>query len=236
MRLAIAVTVAVTLLASVVYAQQPPAAKAETDPRFWQQRRQVGVVQKRKYPKARAFELAAYAGVIPNDAFVVHLPIGARFTHHLSERFAWEASASFTLDVDTALRSFLMDEDANLSAQVRDRQRARFDAGILWSPLYGKLAWLNSSVIYVDVFASAGGGAVYTAADDIGRDASVRPELYLGLGMRVFLSRALSLRLEYRQLAYLRVDDPSGESGGLATPSELSIGVGWLFGGGGPRK
>ncbi len=224
MRLALAF-VTTLLLTSVAHGQE------KTDPRYWQGRRQVGVVQKRKYPKARAFELAVYAGVIPNDAFVLHLPVGARATYHLSERFAWEGSASFAFDVDTSLRSFLMDEDANLSAQVRDRQRARVDAGILWSPLYGKIAWMNSSVIYLDVFATAGGGAVYTVADDIGRDASLRPEVYLGLGLRVFLSRALSLRLEYRQLAYLRVDDPSGESGGLATPSELSIGLGFLFGG-----
>jgi outer membrane beta-barrel protein len=233
MRLALAL-VMLASLAAAAHAQQapPPKAQQNLDPGYWQSRRQVGVVQKRKYPKARAFELAPYAGIIPNDAFVVHVPLGVRFTHHLSERFAWEASASYTFDVDTALRGFLMDEDANLSAQVRDRQRARLGAGILWSPLYGKLAWMNSSVVYLDVFATAGAGAVYTDADDIGRDASLRPEVYLGLGIRVFLSRALSLRLEYRQLAYQRVDDPSGEGGGIATPSELSIGLGVLFGGG----
>jgi outer membrane beta-barrel protein len=207
------------------------AGAGEAEAREWRGRRGVSVVQQRKYPKLGALELTPYTGVIPNDAFVIHVPIGSRLTWHRSERFALELSASATLDVDTALREFLMEQDADVRAQVRDRQRARLDVGIVWSPIYGKLSWLNASVLHIDVYLSAGAGAVYADAGDIGAGSSVRPELYGGLGLRLFLTKTLSLRFEYRQLAYLRADDPSGDSGGVATPSELSIGLGVLLGG-----
>lgn len=209
-----------------------PAAAPVTDPRYWSGQRHVGVVQKRRFPKSGGLELAFFTGIIPNDAFVLHLPAGARLTLHRSEHFAWEVSASATLDVDTALRDFLEEEDANLSAQVRDRQRARLDVGVVWSPIYGKFAWMNRKVLHVDVFFSAALGAVYTTAEYLDGAEGIRPEAMLGLGTRVFLSRGLSLRLEVRQLGYLRADDPSGEAGGLATPTEISLGLGLLFGGG----
>jgi hypothetical protein len=84
-------------------------------------------------------------------------------------------------------------------------------------------------VIYVDVFFSAGLGAVYTTGDEIDGAEGIRPEALLGAGVRVFLSHALSLRFEYSQLGYLRADDAGGESGALATPSELTLGLGVLF-------
>lgn len=199
---------------------------------YWSGKRHVGVVQKRKYPKAKRMELEVFAGVIPNDAFVVHLPAGVRAAWHGSEHAAWEISASGALDLETDLKGFLEGEDANVSAQVRDRQRARVDVGFVWSPIYGKLAWMNSSVVYVDVSFLAGLGAVYTTAEYLDGAEGIRPEAMLGAAVRVFLSRTTSLRFEYRQLGYLRADDPAGEAGGLATPSELTIGLGFLFGGG----
>jgi outer membrane beta-barrel protein len=210
--------------------------KPETDARYFTRQRHVEVVQKRRYPKAKRLELAAFAGVIPNDAFVIALPAGLRLAWHTSEHAAWELSAAGAVDVDTSLRSFLVSNDANLNAQVRDRQRARVDAAFVWSPIYGKFAWMNRSVVYVDVSLIAGAGAVYTVADYLSGAAGVRPEALVGAAVRVFINRTTSLRFEYRQLAYPRADGPMGEAGGLAFPSELSIGVGFLFGGGGAHK
>lgn len=193
--------------------------------------RQVSVVQKRRYPKQGAMELEVFAGVIPNDAFVVHVPVGVRVSKHLSEHMGVELSASVAADVDTALRDFLEEEDVHLSAQVRDRQRARGSAGLLWSPIYGKFAWMNAHVTYVEAFFAAGLGAVLTTMAGLDGTDGIRPEAYVGTGLRLFLSPRASARLEVRQHVYPRADGPEAEDGGIATPSELSLGLGFLFGG-----
>ncbi len=201
-----------------------------TDPSYFASRRAVAVVQSRRFPKVGRWELAPFVGVIPNDAFVTHLPVGVRLVRHTSEHSALEVGASGTIDLDTPLREHLLREDANLDATVRDRQRARLDLAWVYSPIYGKFAWLNRRVVYVDVSLVAGAGAVFTEGEQIDGAAGIRPELLTGVGLRVFLGRKLSLRFDYRQLVYLRAADGE-ESGGVATPSELSVGLGLLFGG-----
>jgi outer membrane beta-barrel protein len=219
--------VAAPALAAEPAAEPPPApaaTAAPADPAYWRARRHVGVIQKRRFPKAGKLELAFFAGVIPNDAFVIHVPGGVRAAYHTSEQVAWELSASVALDLDTSLRSFLEEEDADLSAQLRDRQRARVEGAVVLTPIYGKFAWMNRSVVHADLSFLAGLGAVYTTGDDIDAAEAVRPEIMAGASLRIFLSRGASLRFEYRQGAYLRADD-----GGVATPSELTIGLGILL-------
>jgi hypothetical protein len=90
---------------------------------------------------------------------------------------------------------------------------------------------MNAHVTYVEVFFDVGLGAVLTEMDGISTTEGIRPEGYVGGGVRVFLSPVASLRFEYRQHLYPRADGREGEEGGIATPSELSLGLGFLLGG-----
>src|SRR5688572_20272427 len=58
----------------------PPPSPVEADiQRYWGERREVGVVQKRLFPKAGRHELSATVGVLPSDPFLTYLGFGARY-------------------------------------------------------------------------------------------------------------------------------------------------------------
>jgi outer membrane beta-barrel protein len=194
--------------------------------------RKAVAVQPRRHQKARALELVAHVGVIPNDAFLVYIPVGARVAYHLTESWALEASFGYNLQVDTGLRDYLEDNDAQLRARLRDRQQLSASAGLGWSPVYGKVALGAGTIVHFDGYLMAGGGIVRTEEEAaIELDAATRPDFFSGLGLRVFFGSRWLTRLEYRQHIFLRPTDNTGGGGGVGFPSEISVGVGVLLGG-----
>lgn len=189
------------------------------------------VVQPRAVSKARALELTASVGVIPNDAFLVYVPVGLRIAYHLSERWALELSGCYQPAASTGLREFLEESDVQLRATLRERQQLRASVGVLWAPAYGKLS-LGGGVLHFDGFLSGGAGIVRTGEEPALRlRAAVRPDLHLGLGLRAFLGRRWLLRLELRQHLFVRPEDDAGRGGGLGFPTEIALGFGVLLGG-----
>jgi outer membrane beta-barrel protein len=188
------------------------------------------VVQSRRVEKARAVELVALFGVIPNDAFLVYLPVGLRAAYHFTERWALELSFEYNLSVDTGLRDFLQSNDAELRARIRDRQQLRAAASAVWSPLYGKLA-AGHAILHFDGYLHGGAGILRLAAEpDVGQGASVRPDFHLGAGVRAFLGSRFVLRLELRQYLFAR-PGAAGQSGGVGAASEVDLCAGVLLGG-----
>jgi len=191
----------------------------------------VEVVQPRAVEKAGRMELVGLLGVMPNDAFLVYLPVGLRLARHFSERWAVELSAEYIFSFDSGLKRFLEENDAELRARIRDRQQLRFSASALWSPIYGKLAAFGG-LLHLDGYLLAGAGVVRTTEEEAIRlDAAVRPDFHLGMGLRAFLGRRWVLRLEFRQHFFLHPEDESGRGGGLGYPSELALCSGLLWGG-----
>ena len=193
--------------------------------------REVVAVQPRRHPKARRFELLAHAGVIPNDPFVVYVPLGLRAAFHVTEQVALELGFAYNLQADTDLRDYLEENDAQLRARVRDRQQLRAAGTVCWSPVYGKLA-VAGAILHLDGHLLAGAGIVRIQAQPlVDLAAATRPDFHLGAGVRLFMGSRWLLRLELRQHVYLRPESGVGGGGGLGFPTEVSLGVGILLGG-----
>jgi outer membrane beta-barrel protein len=226
--LAAALVLSTTLVARSADAQHEEAVAPLLD-QHWS--RQLVVVQPRSVQKAHALEIVALAGVIPNDAFLVYIPLGVRAAFHIDERWAVEASLEINVWADTGLRSYLEQNDAQLRVRIRDRQQLRASASAMWSPAYGKLA-LGGGVLHFEGYLVGGAGLVRTAEEPtVGLGAAVRPDFHVGLGLRAFLGRRWLLRLEYRQYLFLRPTDSAGRGGGVGWPSEIALCGGVLLGG-----
>ncbi|HEY3354562.1 MAG TPA: outer membrane beta-barrel domain-containing protein [Polyangia bacterium] len=206
----------------------PPAAVEK----FWGERRAVGVVQKRRFEKQGRIEAALYTGWIPNDAFTTYVPVGARVTYFLSEAFGLELGFEYDLHVDTRLKDLLHAELPELRAQIRDRQQYRVAVDAVWIPLYGKFAFHNTKIGHFEGYLLGGAGTVRTGASEIGLADSFRPELNVGLGLRFYLGRMTSIRLEGRDYIYWAQKNPDGEGGGLTQAWQLGAAFAVLFGGG----
>lgn len=199
--------------------------------RKWGKKREVQVVVDRLFPKAGRFELDLFFGVLPNDAFLVYLTPGLRLAWHFNENWALEIGGAYSYGVDTGLRKQLEEDDSLIQARLRDKVLARFGLAVVWSPIYGKFGWVNSKVGHFDMYFLLELGGVYTTGEEtLGLEGGVWPEAGLGLGLRFFLSRVISLRLEFRQRLAIR--EGLGEDKlRLTFPSEISLGLAFLLGG-----
>jgi len=87
-------------------------------------------------------------------------------------------------------------------------------------------------VLHFDGYLVAGAGLVRTEAEEsLDLPAAARPDLHLGLGLRLFFGQRWLVRLEYRQYLYVRPEDRSGQGGGIGVASELALCGGVLLGG-----
>jgi outer membrane beta-barrel protein len=194
--------------------------------------RRIEVVAPRELTKQRAVELEVLIGVIPNDAFLIYLPVGLRLGYHLTERWSVELSGEYYVSFDTGLRTFLEENDAALKARLRDRQQLQLTVGGGWAPVYGKLA-LGEHVLHLDGYLAVGGGLVHTAEEKtLGQTAAFCPDFYAAAGIRLMLSRRWMMRWEYRQHVFLRPSSSSGQGGGVGFPAEIALLWGVLLGGG----
>jgi outer membrane beta-barrel protein len=194
---------------------------------FWADARSVRVLQRRLYETSGDFQLTLYGGAVPNDPFVNYFPVGGRFGYHTSESIAIELSGAYNIQSATELATFLRDEN-NVETFLRDVQLWRAHLAILWSPLYGKFSFLGTKLAHFDWYLGAGVGVVASesppSSDDLTNlETSIKPEVVIVTGWNLHLHQRWALRLDYRQFIFQK------EAGGVALPSELSLGVSFFF-------
>lgn len=211
-------------------AGQPVSGQAE-DTMYWAQMRDVYTVQKREFQKQGRFALSVYGGMIPNNAFERYIPIGLRLNYFILENIGLELATSYAISMSTGLEDFLSEPAPGLGAQrilVGDTQISHTNFGILWSPFYGKTAFYNTILNYFDLYLFAGAGLVITETiPDFNAEPEqeFKPEGALGAGMAFYLGEHATLRIDFRQFIFAKV----AGVGGVATPSEASLGFGWFF-------
>jgi outer membrane beta-barrel protein len=167
----------------------------------------IRAVSRRTFLKADRFELAPQAGITTNDPFFRSWAFGARGAWHFSEEFALDFGGAYApiqeqLDIFRALN--VDPADLDLKQVATTSLTAYVDAGVTFSPFYGKVALASELVGHFDAFISAGLAAVIDNAPQ-----PVHPGLELGIGSRLYLNRWLALRADVRN--YLYPGDINGE-------------------------
>ena len=173
----------------------------------------VFAIQARTHRMTHEFSLSM--AFLPLDAFYKFFAVSGHYVVHFTDMWAWEAihfSFSKYLDVDTGLKSYLSDE---WDASATDTPKIDYfiDTNLMLKPLYGKMTLFDSLVIYMETYFILGIGAqkfqtAWFPAGDV------------GVGIRIFLTDALSLRFEVREYVYL-------EEGGVG--STLYFGTGFSY-------
>ncbi|MFB6264474.1 MAG: outer membrane beta-barrel domain-containing protein [Bradymonadaceae bacterium] len=203
------------------------------DPHYWAKVRKVRTVQKREFQKVGRFAVTAYGGIIPNNIFERYFPVGVRLNYFILENIGVELSGSYAFKKDTGLRATL-NEPKGVGAKgvrVGDSQRGHANFGITWSPFYGKMALYDDAIGYFDAYLFGGAGLVITKTpENLNQPKSkipttVKPEGVLGAGLAFYTLGHAAIRVDFRQFAFQKVKGV----GGVANPSEISLGFGWFF-------
>lgn len=177
---------------------------------------QLYAVQGRKYFIQHEFTLGV--GTLPMDAWYKGYTGTFGYTYHFDDQWAWEiVQATYSINVETSLRDQL-NEDFQLQPTDNPEVKAFGNSNLVWKPLYGKLAFLNDTLIYGEAFLT-GGGAVarYVNPDGLEENASIHPGFDAGAGFRVYLSESFAMRFDTRYLYFFR---------GGANQAELFLNLG----------
>ncbi len=191
--------------------------------KFWGSRRKVKVVQKRLFEKDGRLEFTPYGGVVPNDDFIVYVPVGARLGYHFSEAFTVEGSFAYAIEQQTDLRTFLEEEKILKRADIQEIVKMYYNVNLLWSPIYGKISLLGLKLSHFETYVGMGVGLFHTkeipADNPTGNDAN-KLGANTVFGFRWFITDMFNVRTDYRQYFFEKF------KGGVSIPVELTLGVG----------
>src|SRR5262249_1123768 len=114
----------------------------------------VSAVQERLYRMHH--ELTLGVGVLPVDAFYKGISFNVSYTAHFTDTFAWQVGRAFySLNFNTGLKNQL---EQSFGASPVDFDEVQYGIGsdLIWSPVYGKISFLNASVNHFEFFGKVG--------------------------------------------------------------------------------
>lgn len=184
----------------------------------------VKAVQRKGFLKRGRLQLTAFATPTWNDAFYQKYGLGGRLAYNLRDSFAVAASGTYYLvsrsdyvrNGVAAFQSQLLQSQPSYSAMLEG----------VWSPVYGKAAWMGKSIVHFDFYLVGGLGAVWSATSFAPRDEGPHLAGEFGGGIRFYPTSYLALEIAITAVIYPDQKD-------LAVPGTLqkilSAGLGVSF-------
>lgn len=184
----------------------------------------VKAVQRKGFLKRGRLQLTAFATPTWNDAFYQKYGLGGRLAYNLRDSFAVAASGTYYLvsrsdyvrNGVAAFQSQLLQSQPSYSAMLEG----------VWSPVYGKAAWMGKSIVHFDFYLVGGLGAVWSATSFAPRDEGPHLAGEFGGGIRFYPTSYLALEMAITAVIYPDQKD-------LAVPGTLqkilSAGLGVSF-------
>jgi outer membrane beta-barrel protein len=142
----------------------------------------------RLFVKQARHELSATGGYYQSDLFSGTYVAGGSYTYHMTENTAVEFGAAYTHANADIIRA-IEDSRGTVIGDEFDRVLL-LESLLVWTPIYGKLR-LGGSIVRFDINAGLGVGVVDAATS---RGAAG----VAGLGMKLFIGRALAFRIDAR--------------------------------------
>ena len=173
-------------------------------------------------------ELNYGIGVLPMDALYKGLTLDIGYTHHFSDHFAWEAihGVYAIYKVETGVKKDLIEIFSIEPSSFREVDYM-INSNLVFTPLYGKMSWLNRKLVHMECYLTAGPGlAGYTyfvpSGNTFSEDKRYHFSMNFGAGLRFFLDKRFAVRLDLR-------DYMNFVSGGVDHAVYIGLGVGWNF-------
>lgn len=156
-------------------------------------------VQNRLY--RAEIELNAGIGILPIDPFYKGLQLEAGLAWHFTDLWAVDGQFFYLQNFKTSLREDL-EGNFNQPSDRFSELRWYAQLGVLFKPLYGKLALFNRSLVYGELYVSLHATLARLAGGEDNGAARLGERLGYGgapgFGLRGYLNEYLSLRFDLR--------------------------------------
>ena len=147
-------------------------------------------VQKRDFLKKHRFEIAALGGAYASDALSSTYVYGGALSYFFSEDFGLEAMV-LRNPVSYRLQDPII--AAGLLHSFQSSTAWNGLGAMVWSPVHAKLRFSSRHITHADLLLVAGAGRTLTAA-------AQGVTFQAGLGLKLYLTRFISLRIDVRDL------------------------------------
>ena len=152
-------------------------------------------IEKRKLMGSH--ELSVMIGTLPMDAFGTGLTLQGSYTYHFTHMIGWEiAGGTWSFILGTGLQEQLR-ERFDVQPERAGDLEAMVHSNFVFKPLYGKIAVINDILLAAEMFFVLGPAVGFFS------DQSVPFGLDGGIGLRLFLGRYFSVRLDIRDYMFL---------------------------------
>lgn len=186
----------------------------------------VAVIQRRFLPKTGRFELSGGAFTNLNNPFFNALGISARLAYYFRERYAIEGMITAATTSSRQVTDDLEANGPNKPGITTDNVvTSNGYAGLAfkWNPIYGKITWLNKTIVPFDLNFNAGLGMTRTTEE------ANEPTLHLGTSQVFALNKGMAFRWDLSWNIYqASVKKANGETETLGQ-NDLFLGLGMSF-------
>lgn len=173
--------------------------------------RDIGAIVRNKlYFKQGRMEVGFLGGVMPYDSLINHYTFGGKFQWHLSDHYGWEvADVHMALGSVTAFTRNLVREKG-LSNLQTTKIKLLASSNFLISPVYGKIRFFGSQVLYFDVYFVVGLGMANTETIKLAStgqtvegvetvaNSGFDPMFDFGIGFKIFATSNIGILIDMR--------------------------------------
>jgi len=177
-------------------------------------RERVVPVSGHLFLKKGRLELSPSATFSIKDAFYTKYILGGVLTYHATETLGFSLRAGYSLPTVAAAAQICTFESTG-GTTTRGCRRPTFEdlddrapgkillmggVDVQWAPIYGKMSLLSEQFLHFDLYGVGGATAVQYRAPGV-TELTVGGNV--GVGMRFFVNRWMTVRAEFRDLIYV---------------------------------
>ncbi len=182
----------------------------------------IAVIQKRFLPKTKRFEASASGFTNLNNPFFTSYGLGLELSYYLTEKWAVELLGQFSSTGSRQVNDDLKDGPPQITTDNLVTSKGFFGAGVKWNPIYGKITWLNKSIVPFDLNFNVALGMTQTTSN------KSEPTLHLGTSQVFAYNKRMAFRWDISWNAYQATVIEQGTEKKL-TQNDLFLGLGVSF-------
>lgn len=181
----------------------------------------VAVIQRRYLPKTGRFEFFIGPAAVLNDPFFNNFGVSGRAAYYFRERYGIEFVGMYLTTAERQVTTDLR-EKRGVTTKSLVTPKSYMGLDFKWTPIYGKMTWLNRRITPFDLYFSLGGGMTATNQD------SSEPTVHFGTGQVFALSKSMAFRWDFTWNFYQAKSSVS-TSASASTYNNLFITLGMSF-------
>ncbi len=152
---------------------------------------EISVIQRKFMPKSERLQVYLGAGLATNTPWFTNYGGKLNIAYNFTESFGIELSSLF---LSSSARDVAKEiqEQHNVQADQFIYTKGYYGLDLVWSPIYGKMSFDNTSIINYEMYFSLGGGQSNT--NSVEKNV---PTAHLGVGQIFSLSKSMAFRWDY---------------------------------------